>query len=1258
MLMQIPERERASSAPHNASPSSFFSPQYSINIFVKTKIARRDSMVFFTSTAVQSAAHATGRFKKDGKMSKSRKQHALRKLVLAVGTSGILTRSQLLHASSLTYDAAPGTGPATSQLIWDLSIPNWYNGANDQVWPNDPTTAVFGNAALSAGIVQLEQPMTAGALIFNPSSSGNYTLTGAPLSLLGGTIQVNSASPTISTSLGGPDGLTISGTGSVTLTSSNFYNGPTLISSGSLIAASPGAIPNIGAPVTVNAPGTLVFSSSSSLPGTVANYGAINISAGQTVFDYGQSFNQESGVLTVNGSLGVAGTFNDDGGTVSGTVTLNGSNATLNLGQGVAGGTFLLAPLGSALISSTIPAGVSVIFQPALNAQLNTNAQTLINNGAFSMVSANQTAQTLQPSLTNNGIFTVSSVGIPLQPTLISGLNNNGVANFNTSTVSNGSITNTGTLNIAAGQTLSFLNSYGSASFNQVAGTLNINGTLGVLGNFNYGGGSINGTVLMNGSNPTLYLAPGVTSGTLLINSQGEATLAAPIIPAGVTVQFQPLYSSALQYFPTSYNPALINNGTLTLISANGANQEINTPVVNNNLFTVIANGTPSSPTELESFTNLAAGVANFNTSTAINGSVLNTGTFNIAAGQTVALSQAFAFNQSGGTLNINGTLCINGTFIDYGGTVNGTVNINGPFPRLSLGSSVSTGTFLLEPLSQPFAAFLTSPIIPAGVTVGFEPAGLAQLQIQGGTTLVNNGRLILAAPDQGLVQLSPSLTNNGLLIVSATGNPVAPAALGSLTNTATATANFNASATFAGNLTNLGALNVNVGTLTPVAPIFTYNQAGGTTTIAPGMSLSLPVPGQFLITGGNINIAASALVPGNLAIASLLWPYPNGPINPFSDLAYIKTTPVSTGQTAGFVNLLGNLAPFNIADPSATLTITADLINGSVNKTGPGTLVLNGTEQPAALEIQAGTVTVGTNTLFPNTVAISVANGAVLNIPASLPNAAITSTGTVNFTAAAAPAIHVVAISSLQLGSNLPATQGDIATVDAPKTTASRTLLETASLSFAGTTGSWQGLLDLTRNDLDISSGQLSDVTNQLREGYNNGTWTGFGGITSSAAAADTTHLTALGVIQNNQGGSPLFSLAHPFDGTTPGVGDILVKYTYYGDTNLDGQVGGSDYSRIDSAYLANQSNPGEYTGWFNGDFNYDGVIDGSDYTLMDNAFNSQGASLASEIATPTAEVAAVPEPSSVFLLGVVAAVMLGRRRHTVACSLAQTLS
>jgi hypothetical protein len=114
------------------------------------------------------------------------------------------------------------------------------------------------------------------------------------------------------------------------------------------------------------------------------------------------------------------------------------------------------------------------------------------------------------------------------------------------------------------------------------------------------------------------------------------------------------------------------------------------------------------------------------------------------------------------------------------------------------------------------------------------------------------------------------------------------------------------------------------------------------------------------------------------------------------------------------------------------------------------------------------------------------------------------------------------------------------------------------------------------------------------------------------------------------------LYTSGHQLDGFTPtAANDVLVKYTYYGDANLSGNVDGSDYSLIDNGYLKN------LTGWYNGDFNYDNVVNGSDYTLIDNAFNSQGTKLTSQIAGTSA----VPEPAGLEILGVGAVAMLGRR-------------
>jgi autotransporter-associated beta strand protein len=190
-------------------------------------------------------------------------------------------------------------------------------------------------------------------------------------------------------------------------------------------------------------------------------------------------------------------------------------------------------------------------------------------------------------------------------------------------------------------------------------------------------------------------------------------------------------------------------------------------------------------------------------------------------------------------------------------------------------------------------------------------------------------------------------------------------------------------------------------------------------------------------------------------------------------------------------------------------------------------------------------------------------------------------------------------------------------------------------------------GQLELNNNALVVASSTLSAVNTLVKEGYNSGRWNGTTGIISTAAGTNASHLTALGVIQNSTNGSPSGPVLYTsLDGQTGLTdGDVLVKYTYYGDANLSGKVDSADYTRIDGGYL------NHLTGWFNGDFNYDNVVNGSDYTLIDNAFNTQGASLASVIASPTDQIgngtSSVPEPTSLGLLAIGAVGLLGRRRR-----------
>ena len=227
----------------------------------------------------------------------------------------------------------------------------------------------------------------------------------------------------------------------------------------------------------------------------------------------------------------------------------------------------------------------------------------------------------------------------------------------------------------------------------------------------------------------------------------------------------------------------------------------------------------------------------------------------------------------------------------------------------------------------------------------------------------------------------------------------------------------------------------------------------------------------------------------------------------------------------------------------------------------------------------------------------------------------------------------------------------------------AGATLLDVANSVLPSMTTA--GSFNINGSTIIQNSPALSTISAAVQKGFNGGAWnnSSAGAIYSSLAANDTAHLHAIGVIQNDNGsGSILYNTFEGSGTATLNDSDVLLKYTYYGDTDLSGTVDGSDYSRIDTAYLSENFSGGIPTnpvsGWFNGDFNYDGVVNGSDYTLIDNAFNSQTGVIADEIAGPHAVVSdqiggltnstsAVPEPTTLGLSGIGAMVLLGRRRR-----------
>jgi hypothetical protein len=362
---------------------------------------------------------------------------------------------------------------------------------------------------------------------------------------------------------------------------------------------------------------------------------------------------------------------------------------------------------------------------------------------------------------------------------------------------------------------------------------------------------------------------------------------------------------------------------------------------------------------------------------------------------------------------------------------------------------------------------------------------------------------------------------------------------------------------------------------------------------------------------------------------------------------------PVGVGSEAIFGNAI-TASHTVVTEEGITLTtMVFNNSNASYVIAGAGSITLQANGSGSALvNVLAGSHTFELLLILASNTTFNVASGSALTISGPLTIDAgetltQTGSGTVNYD-------NMITVDS----------GGSITFDDAVKAGA-LTLSANAAVTLANTgatkvaqfnsiSDNVTSTLNVTNNALVIQHGTLSTVFSQIQQGFAGGTWQGSGGITSSTAAGDSTYLTAVGVILNDTGanigsstGTPIYT---SFDGAAVTDGEILVAYTYYGDANLSGSIDGSDYSLIDNGYNSH------LTGWANGDFNYDGVVDGSDYTLIDNDYNMQGGSLvaasAGLIAGNTEQIAggsggaAVPEPTTLGLIGIGTVRLLGRRR------------
>ena len=902
---------------------------------------------------------------------------------------------------SNTYSGVLSNGAAGMTLTKNGSGTQVLSGANTYT---GATTINAGTLTLSGGsaIIDTGAVSVASGAVLNLGASetigsiagaGNVTLGSFTLTAGG-----DNSSTTASGIISGTGNLTKTGTGTLTLSGANAYTGTTTVSAGTLKAGSTTGFSNNSA-VSVAAGATMDLSgynntikSLSTATGTITNSGA---SANLTITTVGSGAAQlftgnmalvlnTSDVLTNTNSTYSGGTYLNSGRPILGSYAI-GAGTPGALTNGLYGtGAITIGNSTSSLAQLYLAGNTSGIINNAIvvNSALGNNANEL---GAFRVAGSNPSiagainanlADVTFNSLNTGQLLSVTGAisgnsGVVVMTQSAGVLNVTLNATSGANTYAGNTTISTANATLTLGKSDQIADGAGKGNLIINSGTFKMGGfseTInGLTGNGTVDGVSGTPTLTVGNNNATSTFSGVIknTAGTLALTKTGTGTL---------TLSGANTYAGA----------TTISAGTL---SVSGGSAIADTGVVSVSSGAVLNLGASETVGSIAGAGNIALGsntltAGGANSNTTVSGVISGTGALTKTGTGALTLSgentYSGATTVSGGTLAVGGNLSSSALTINTGAVISaGTAAAAAKFNTSSLTINGGAGyNFTIGNVNASVAGVDYDQIASSGaLTLNNTAASPFTIYLNGTPAGWSNGGsyswdIISAASQTGFTSGNFSLNFNNFGIASGdrTG-------LWAFTNPSggTITLSYTASnqSTWSGTTGNWSS-GFSPALVTDVSTA--YTGAGGTATndIASG-TLSSIAGITFDAAAGAYTLAANAGSAGASGGTALIV---KGDISNNS----------ANAQTINMAVAFGSSSTGVINANSGNITISGAISGtGSLSKAGNSTLTLSGANTYAgATTINAGTLTLNGGSAIPDTGAVTVSSGGVLNLGAS----------------------------------------------------------------------------------------------------------------------------------------------------------------------------------------------------------------------------------------------------------------------------------